>query len=392
MNQKNLSVYFKSGANPLSVGTLSFIDDGAGKRFSLFCYDTEWLNSGFALSRELPLVAKVFKSNPRFPYFSFLYDLFPGTAAQRLARHTRGQQPDIIELLEDACEALRPGALRFKVEDEPLLSAKGIGEIALDLERLMRGHSKISHIDSLYNGVSALPGEQIKLGYVSGKNKNVIAKFTTPDPDRQLVQWEAVALSLAKRCGLKTVTADFTHLRGQMVLVSERFDRDEKNNPIGFATAQALLGASPDEYHSYLEVADILNEDGAQPREDLRELWERMVFNMTVGNVNDRLDNIGFLRTQSGWRLSPIYSIRPTPLTVARRHHATGVTADCDAPSIEKAVSVAPYFGLTKRQARERALEIVGFCGANWKKIAQNLMCDPIEIDIMHRAFERLPA
>ena len=115
-----------------------------------------------------------------------------------------------------------------------------------------------------------------------------------------------------------------------------------------------------------------------------------MVFNMCVGNVNDTLDNIAFIRVDDGWRLAPIYSLKPEPVSVNRRHHATAVTDDCDRPDLSKAVEVARYFGLSKRQAEEEALNISSFCAHNWEKVAHKFQADPLEIDNMRKAFEQL--
>ena len=251
------------------------------------------------------------------------------------------------------------------------------------------GHLNISDIDSLYRGLSALPGERFKLGYQSGKNKNFISKFNIPDPQRNLVIWEAITLSLARRMGLQTVSAELTSMRGMDTIISKRFDRTTDGHPIGFASARALLAAH-DDNHSYLEVADILNQDGAKPKMDLLELWRRMVFNMCVGNVHDTLDNIGFIRDGDGWRLSPLYSLKPEPISIPRRHHATAVTDDCDRPDLSKAVEIAPYFGISQRKAEALALEISSFCAQNWEKVARDFQADPLEIDNMRKAFEQL--
>ena len=387
---KHLNIYFKSHQNPLPVGTLSITGASGQRPVCYFVYDAFWLDHGFALGKDLPLIARVFQTSPRFPLFGFMQDLIPGIGARKLHKLIGKKDFTNIELLLHSQEAIRPGALGFYSQSQASLQFKVIPGVVRDLERLMMGHMNISAIDNLYTALSSLPGERFKLSYTNGKNKNVIAKFTHPDPERNLVIWEAVALSLAKRIGLKTVSAELTSFRGIDALVSERFDRDTQGNALGFATAQALLGAAPNSYHSYLEVADILNEDGEAPKEDLEELWKRMVFNMAIGNVNDSLNNIGFLRSSSGWRLSPIYSLTPTPLPINRRHHATGITNDCDSPDLTKAIEVCRYFALSNRKAVELAHEITAYCSQNWETVAQDLQADPIEMDTMSASFTRL--
>lgn len=389
MPGKVLNLYFKSSSNPLPIGQLSIDDPGREGSALFFVYDPQWLDYGYALSRDLPLIPKVFKTDLAHPYFGFMYDLIPGLGARKAARFIYKKDLTNIELMLLSQEVLRLGAIGFKPEIELPLQYKEVGAVALDLERLMMGHLNISAIDSLYKGLSALPGERFKLGYISGKNKNLISKFNIPDPVRNLIIWEGVALSLAKRLGLKTVTAELTSTRGMDTLVTLRFDRTAHGSALPTATAKALLCAQTDE-HSYLEVADILNQEGTKPKQDLEELWRRMVFNMCIGNVHDSLDNISFIREGDGWTLAPIYSLKPDPISVNRRHHATAVTDDCDRPDLKKAVEVCRYFGLTPRKAEEQALHISAFCSQNWEKVAREFQADPLEIDNMRKAFEQL--
>ena len=390
MALQTFNLYFRSSPNPLIIGRLK-LDPSVENGELLFAYDEEWLRDGYALGMDLPLASRIFKTNRAHPYFGFLYDLIPGLGASKAAKRRFGRELNPLELTLAAQDTLRPGALGFSTSFQAPLQSKIIGPVAVDLERLILGHLNISNIDSLYGALDALPGSRFKLGYMTSKNLNVISKFNTPDPERNLILWEAVALVLAKRVGLQTVSAELRTTRGMDTLVSERFDRNRQGLPIGFASAKALLAAGPNSESSYLEVADILNQDGANPQYDLRSLWQRMVFNMAIGNVNDTLDNIGFIREREGWRLAPIYSLRPTPVSVARRHHATAVTEDCDRASLEEAISVAPYFGLKRAYAEQEAIRIASFCASEWEKIAQDFQVDPLERDTMQKAFERLP-
>ena len=56
-----------------------------------------------------------------------------------------------------------------------------------------------------------------------------------------------------------------------------------------------------------------LSPDGAQPKQDLLELWKRIVFNMAVTNTDDHLRNHAFILTERGWILSPLYDVNPVP-------------------------------------------------------------------------------
>lgn len=63
---------------------------------------------------------------------------------------------------------------------------------------------------------------------------------------------------------------------------------------------------------SYLELARVLIDHGAQTDADLQELWSRVVFNMLVSNTDDHLRNHGFLLVPGkGWRLPEAFDMNP---------------------------------------------------------------------------------
>ena len=83
MPGKVLNLYFKISSNPLPIGQLSIDDPGREGSPLFFVYDPQWLDCGYALSRDLPLIAKVFKTDLSHPYFGFMYDLIPGLGARK---------------------------------------------------------------------------------------------------------------------------------------------------------------------------------------------------------------------------------------------------------------------------------------------------------------------
>ena len=56
-------------------------------------------------------------------------------------------------------------------------------------------------------------------------------------------------------------------------------------------------GASADDGSSYLDIISFLKSYGANPKQDIVELWKRIVFNMAVNNTDDHLRNLGFILT-----------------------------------------------------------------------------------------------
>jgi serine/threonine-protein kinase HipA len=98
------------------------------------------------------------------------------------------------------------------------------------------------------------------------------------------------------------------------VAVIRRFDRDQADGRIPYQSAASLLQASREEDRSYTEIADAIRAHGHAPTQDVRQLWRRLVFNLLITNVDDHLQNHGFLHVAHGqWRLAPAFDINPFP-------------------------------------------------------------------------------
>lgn len=71
---------------------------------------------------------------------------------------------------------------------------------------------------------------------------------------------------MASSAGINASKARLETVAGRSVLLLSRFDRDGARR-IPFLSAMSLLGASDNESHSYLEIADALRQCSAAPRE-----------------------------------------------------------------------------------------------------------------------------
>jgi len=171
------------------------------------------------------------------------------------------------------------------------------------------------------------------------------------------------------------------------VLLLRRFDRAGSVR-IPFLSAMSMLGATDREAHSYLELADSLRQYGAAPREDMRMLWRRIVFNVLISNTDDHLRNHGFLYAgPDGWRLAPAYDLNPVPSDIKPRILSTAIDLEDASASLELALSVADYFGLEAGEARATATEIAKAV-ARWRHAAARHGLTASEMDRMASAFE----
>lgn len=129
----------------------------------------------------------------------------------------------------------------------------------------------------------------------------------------------------------------------------------------------AIKRASADDGTSYLELVSFLKANGAAPKADLVELWKRIVFNMAVSNTDDHLRNHGFILTQTGWRLSPLYDVNPVPYG---EYLALNVSEDDSTIDFDLAIETARYYGLTEKEAERIVKEIAATVRENWERLA----------------------
>ncbi len=74
------------------------------------------------------------------------------------------------------------------------------------------------------------------------------------------------------------------------------------------------MQAKRDDEHSYTEIIDVIRAKCENFIDDARQLWRRLVFNHLITNVDDHLQNIGFLYSGNNlWRLSPAFDLNPFP-------------------------------------------------------------------------------
>jgi serine/threonine-protein kinase HipA len=196
-----------------------------------------------------------------------------------------------------------------------------------------------------------------------------------------------VALALAAKAGIPVPESRVETVSNKPVILLRRFDRVGPQR-IPFLSAMSMLGAKDRDTRSYLEIVDSLRQHGAAPKEDMQDLWRRIVFNILISNTDDHLRNHGFLYAgQAGWRLSPAYDLNPVPIDIKPRILTTAIDEDDGTASLDLAMSVADYFELEKDMAKAITVQ-VGKAVSTWRDEAARHGVAKEEIDRMMSAFE----
>ena len=373
-----------------------------------FEYDDAWLKdeNRFSIEPALTLTAGAFPPQAGQPIFGSIGDSAPDTwgrrlmqrAERRLAEREGRQVRTLGELhyLLGVADVTRLGALRFRWRGEEVFQSPvrdgvpaliELGRLLQITERIERDEETDEDLQLIFAPGSSLGGARPKASVIDQHGHLSIAKFPKESDDYSIETWEEIALRLAERAGIKTPVHELLQVAGKPVLLSRRFDRDSGWR-IPFLSAMSMTGSRDGERGSYPDLVDALTVHGAQAKEDARQLYRRVVFNVLVSNVDDHLRNHGFLWSgQGGWVLSPAYDLNPTPVDVKARILTTNIDLDEGTCSVELLQEAAEYFGLVAEQARMIIREVAEVT-RTWQAIAAAVGAKRAEITRMASAFE----
>lgn len=364
-----------------------------------FRYKPTWLKVGFALGDDLPLRPQILTPENkgavtnRFPepIFGFLRDHLPGTWLLRTSDSANATS-DALDFLLENPSALRFSSLFCGTEapaevPAPILTKALTGRLTRATESYFRDPSRLSEeeIDLIQSLGDTFGGMKIKFRVRTEKNPETEYVLRPRNPASQVDEplWAAVTMTLAKKSGLKALSGRFIPSLGYL---EERFDR-AGGNPL-FCLSAATLAKGGDNAASltWLDIADILNREGTKPKEDLRELFSRLVFDMVVLNSRDTPENIWFYRHEGGWRLCPISYGLSKPSSLPFRTLQTAVVGKNTLADTNTALSVARYFNLSARQAKEIILNTLRVT-RDWESTARLYGALRSDCTLMQSAF-----
>ena len=396
------------------VGHLTYVKDGA-REYSSFAYDNLWLAGAdrFEVSPDLPLVeGHLIRRAPTQDDSCFhfaLADTEPDAWGCRvIARaHARQRKNDptlpaltAFDYLSAVDDFSRVGALRLR---------DGAGEFLRTTEKGRRSTPALVELQHVYDASRAVErGTETDqdLKYLLGKATSLggmrpkctvleedgclaLGKFPSIGDARNVTRAEVLALRLCRRAGIDAAQARIVRIGAAAVAVIRRFDRTGEDARIPYLSAASMLQAARREERAYTEVADIIRAKCARPTEDARQLWRRLVFNLLVTNVDDHLQNLGFLYVgQGAWRLAPAFDVNPFP--DKDRESKTWLSeAEGPVTSLSMLMEHADYFGLQPAEAL-KTLAAVYAAVRDWRTIALSTEVGLLqtELDDFAPAFE----
>ncbi|MBX3669620.1 MAG: HipA domain-containing protein [Rhodocyclaceae bacterium] len=403
---------------PLRLGVLH-ARRGAGSELFEFAFDAAALAHPLAGHVQLDPRLGLFKGPQHPPQGHDTFGLFADASPdrwgrllmrRRLEREQRaGLAASTVRLRESdyllgVHDAFRVGALRFRKDDAgafldnrhaaaapPFVRLRELEAASQALERDEQNTSPLGDdwLRMLIAPGGSLGGARPKASVVDPVGHLWIAKFPSVHDEHDVGAWELVVHTLARACGLRVPAAmarRFANVHHTFVV--QRFDRTATGRRLHFASAMTLTGHKDGDDEatgaSYLEIAKVLIDHGAQTKVDLRELWSRIVFNLLVSNTDDHLRNHGFiLEPGKGWHLSGAYDMNPVPEPHGLK---LNISQSDNAMDLDLARSVAPYFRV-KPDAAGEIIERSQTVVRQWRKIASHLTIPAREQERMASAF-----
>lgn len=233
---------------------------------------------------------------------------------------------------------------------------------------------------------------------VEYEGRQWIAKFS-----REFEYWptcriELAAMNLAALCSIRIPECKVIEVSGRDVFLIERFDRSRDHIRHHFLSAMTLVGAQDMTEGAYGDIARAIRRYGVADyvKDDLVELFRRMVFNILCNNNDDHLKNHGFLYdpTSKMWRLSPAYDIVPQPRENAEGHGflTLEVGSKGRLATLENALSRCEEFGLNKDEATKIASEVKNIVSHQWVSENRKALVPEEKIRLVEKAYREAEA
>ena len=398
---KRITVYadfdFLSAAQ--EVGVLGY-ERVRGKDHFVFEYSRQWLrqHGGLLLSGDLMNVPSLQHPRGNDSVFGFVKDSFPDRwgrllldRRERLTAQSEGRPVRVLtnyDYLTSIEDFTRMGGLRYKEEGSddyinastkylvpPVESLRALCDACHEIE-LAEERNELPEqrwLDQLIDPGTSLGGARPKANVVDTDGTLYVAKFPSKKDLENTELIEHFSHQLAAKAGIRVAkTRTIRISKDRDLLLSERFDRTVGGRRIHFASAMSLLalddGAGSSTGNGYLDIVDFILRGCTDVRQNLRELYRRVAFNILFGNTDDHFRNHGFLLTSKGWTLSPAYDINPG----AKSHQCLLIDSYTELSDINALLSASESYMLERQEATE-IIEQVRAVIKDWRKTAAEL-------------------
>ncbi|MCP2221703.1 type II toxin-antitoxin system HipA family toxin [Bradyrhizobium elkanii] len=391
--------WLRGQAEPIVAGLLSV--NGAELVFN---YGRSYLERKDATSLyepELPLRSGILLLLPGLRMPSSIRDAAPDAWGRRVILNrkfgARGREIDagtldeLTFLLESGSD--RIGALDFQVSPTVYAAREGKGASLAELlnaaELVEKGTPLTPELDrTLFHG-SSIGGARPK-ATITSNDKKFIAKFSSQSDIYSVVKAEYIAMRLAEEVGLTVAPVSLQRVAGKDILLTERFDREKVAT--GWARrsmVSALTLLELDElmarYASYDRLATVIRHRFLNPKETLRELFSRVVFNILCGNTDDHARNHAAFWSDGTLTLTPAYDICPQSRAGGEATQAMLILGQDRHSQIALCLKAAPSFLLNEAEAAAIVVHQIKTIQERWSDVCDEAALGQVDRSLFWR-------
>jgi serine/threonine-protein kinase HipA len=431
--EQKLFVFIYLDTEWVPCGQLTLSEDGAKLSASTFAYGLRYLQRPGALEvdpvalslRDLGSArgTALFPPN-NLPLFGGIRDAAPDAWGRRVIESRlkvpANSLPESSYLLHAGSQ--RVGAIDIRSSRDSA-ATPGFGTWD-NLEHLMDAAQRVDEglpvpapLEEIFAEGSALGGARPKATVRDEERVLWLAKFPSRKDALLVPVLEAATLRLAAASGLTVPPVRLVQFGSRAVMLIRRFDRywakagQDASLPedllstvpayglaekrLGFVSGLTLLACdemeSPNK--SYGDLAQAVRRY-CHPdviRENNRELFERLVFNIFVNNDDDHLRNHGFVWDPRlpGWRLSPLYDVMPRASLATERRLHLGVGPQGRIATLDNAFDGREMFTLSAETAAESIAKIWRIL-REWKVYFEEYQVPSHQIERIAPAFRHI--
>lgn len=379
-----LHLWYLGGNRPEPVGDLRLVLSGRGVSLQ---YGEDWLRRGFALSEDLPL--KDLEYLPRSPDTAAgaVDDARPDRWGERIILLLeRPPRLSLMEMLFFAGDE-RFGALGVSSSARdyaphrqgPLPSVAEVEEIHAVVRKVLEGKGIEERQRRLLAPGASMGGAQPK-ALLTLDGDAWVLKFADEGGFASPLS-EHAAMTLASKAGIAAAETRPIALERGVAVAVKRFDRRAGKRLHAISANVALKAAGAE--LSYPSLAQLLRRRGADERghnrNQMREVFRRLVFNILIDNTDDHEKNHVLLMSDSqNYVLAPAFDVLPTAQGLG--YQALIVGRDGAASTIENALSESQAYGMSRQEAVNEARKVARVV-ARWKPHFKAVGMTAAEID-----------
>ena len=307
------------------------------------------------------------------------------TLGLRGVKADTSQLNELTYLLESGSD--RIGALDFQhspFEYIPRLANNiRLEKLLESIARIEKGELLTLELDqALFHGTS-IGGARPK-ALIESQGKKYIAKFSSSTDIYSIIKAEFIAMRLAKLCDLDVAPVKLERVAGKDILLVERFDRSQvKGGWSRRCMVSALTLFGLDEmmahYASYEDLAEIIRHRFTEPKETLKELFSRIVFNILCGNTDDHARNHCAFWDGQQLSLTSAYDICPQNRSGNEATQAMFISGHSKSSQLKTCLETAHNFLLSKDDAKDIFEKQKSIIEENWKKVCKEARLSKVD-------------